>query len=312
MENTVEKKPRMEAKDFFIHFFTIIVLYISVISCITLLFQYINLAFPNALDLFSTPGLIRWHLATLIIAFPTFFYLAFYLRKKYRAHPEKYNLSIRKWLIYLTLFLAGLVILCDAIVLLYYFLNGDLTIRFLLKALVMFVIAGLVFYYYLHDLKQNWTTITLRVLTGLASLLVLLTIIYGFAIIGSPFKTRLMKMDQQRIYDLTNIQDQIVNYWRNKNKLPATLDDLTNNISGYKAPYDPETATPYEYKPVSALVFELCTHFNLPAKFPKELELNDDFGSGVNFANQPGWNWQHDKGRACFTRKIEPQFYKRK
>jgi hypothetical protein len=66
-------------------------------------------------------------------------------------------LWIRKWLIYFTLFAAALIIIGDLVTLLNRFLEGELTVRFLLKVLAVFFVAGSVFYYYLWDLRKHKT-----------------------------------------------------------------------------------------------------------------------------------------------------------
>ena len=69
--------------------------------------------------------------------------------------PEKRNLRIRKWLIYFTLFAAALIIIGDLVALIFSLLGGELTVRFLLKVVTIFFVAGSVFYYYLWDLRRH-------------------------------------------------------------------------------------------------------------------------------------------------------------
>lgn len=310
-ERPYTEKVRMDAKDFFVHLLTIIVFYICIISIISLLFQYINLAIPDPTNIEYPAAIIRWQLAMLVVMFPAFLYLSIYLHKEYEKFPEKKQLSIRKWLAYLTLFLTSLIVLCDFVTLLYYFLNGDLTTRFVLKVIAIFVVASAVLYYYSHDLKQNWKRGALRFFTILITTCVALIVIYGFIAVGSPFKQRMNRLDSERVSDLTVIQAQIINYWGKKNKLPASLGDLTDNISGFKAPLDPETKKPYDYKVLSDLSFELCANF-----FTKSAKESDKraapYIESLRGYPDEAWNWQHEIGRFCFTRNIDPQLYKKK
>lgn len=310
-ERPITEKVRMDAKDFFAHLLTIIVFYICIISIITLLFQYINLAIPDPTDIESPIALIRWQVAMLVVMFPAFLYLSIYLHKEYQTFPEKKQLSIRKWLAYLTLFLTSLIVLCDFVTLLYYFLNGDLTARFALKVIAIFIVASAVLYYYLHDLKQNWRPGALRFFTILITTCVALIAIYGFVAVGSPFKQRMIRLDKERVSDLTVIQAQIINYWAKKNKLPASLNDLTDNISGFKAPTDPETKKAYEYKTLSNLSFELCANFTTKSA-KQEDKIAAPYIESLGRYPEEAWNWQHEIGRSCFTRNIDPQLYKKK
>ncbi|MEK7085265.1 MAG: DUF5671 domain-containing protein, partial [Patescibacteria group bacterium] len=67
------------------------------------------------------------------------------------------NLRIRKWLVYFTLFAASLFIIGDLIALIYNFLQGELTVRFFLKILTVFFVAGSVFWYYFMDIRKHHT-----------------------------------------------------------------------------------------------------------------------------------------------------------
>jgi hypothetical protein len=61
----------------------------------------------------------------------------------------------RRWLTYLTLFLAATVLIGDVIVLVFNVLGGEITTRFVLKVLVVGFIAGTVFWYYLSDIRRE-------------------------------------------------------------------------------------------------------------------------------------------------------------
>ena len=62
---------------------------------------------------------------------------------------------MRRWLTYLTLFVAAAVLVGDMITLVNNVLGGELSIRFVLKVLVAAVIAGTIFGFYLHDLRRE-------------------------------------------------------------------------------------------------------------------------------------------------------------
>ena len=57
--------------------------------------------------------------------------------------------------IYLTLFIAAGCLIGDMTTLVYQLLGGELTVRFMLKVIVVGAIAGTVFGYYLHDLRRE-------------------------------------------------------------------------------------------------------------------------------------------------------------
>lgn len=151
---------RTSPKDVFLHLLAIIALYISAGSLITLLFQYINLAFPDLLNTYERMGVIsaiRWSISALVIIFPVYVLASWFLNKSYLQMPTKRNLRIRKWLIYFTLFVAALIIIGDLVTLIYSFLGGELTTRFIFKALAILAVTGAVFGYYFADVKRHKT-----------------------------------------------------------------------------------------------------------------------------------------------------------
>ncbi len=148
-------------KDVFLHLLSIVALYASGIAFLVLIFQYVNVLLPDAVagnDYYSFQSsmtAIRWSISSLIIVFPVYILSAWFLNKNYDKTPAKKKLWIRKWLVYFTLFAAALIIIGDLVTLINNLLNGELTLRFLLKVLSVFFVAGNVFYYYLWELKHK-------------------------------------------------------------------------------------------------------------------------------------------------------------
>lgn len=153
--------PKVTPKDFFLHLLSMTALYVSAISFLVLIFQYVNIAFPDPLEYgyyFNSDGAyraIRWALASIIIVFPLYLLSNKFLNKLYVASPEKRELKVRKWLVYFTLFVASITIVGDLVRLVFNFLEGEITIRFLLKVLAVLFVAGSVFAYYLWDLRKH-------------------------------------------------------------------------------------------------------------------------------------------------------------
>jgi len=160
MTPSVIASPKSGPRDVFLHLLAIFTLYFSAIRFGLLIFRYIDIGIPDPLQtnyysLSSAYDSIRLSIASLIIVFPTYVWVTKYLGKIYSATPEKLNLWTRKWLIYLTLFLAAIIIGADLVTLVYNLLGGDLTWRFILKILTVMFIAVSVFSYYLWDLRKH-------------------------------------------------------------------------------------------------------------------------------------------------------------
>lgn len=165
MENTsiIGSKPKASPKDVFLHLLSIITLYASAGALIDLLFAFINILFPDALliadswYLRSMQESVRFDISILIVVFPAYLITNWLLGKSYATTPEKKELRIRKWLIYLTLFLSALVLIGDLVVLVNNLLRGDLTTAFLLKVLAVFVVIGGIFLYYFWEVRKHPT-----------------------------------------------------------------------------------------------------------------------------------------------------------
>lgn len=153
---------KTEPKDVFLHLLSMVGLYTSAISFITLVFQIINYYVPDALnDYYSSEsilGTMRWAIAMLIVFFPTYIISMKLLAKSYHMDPAKRMLGVRKWLVYFTMLVAALIILGYFVALIYSFLEGDLTLQFFLKILSVFFVAGSIFSFYFVDMKKTEMT----------------------------------------------------------------------------------------------------------------------------------------------------------
>ena len=304
------------AKDFFLYLGVIIGLYVSSISFLTLIFQIINRVFPLAGEYAENfDNTIRSSLAALIIFFPAFIYVSLVTNKDLKLNPEKKDIWIRRWMIFLTLFIAGLTIAIDLSTLIYRFLGAeDLTLRFFLKVFFVLAVALTIFKSELKDLKRISFEITkkMKIAVGIVSAIVLIAIVSGVVIIGSPATQRAKMLDATRVNDLSTIQNQIVySQWQTKGTVPANLDALKDPISGYTLPSDPETKASYEYKMLSKNSFELCATFKTEVGTTTinsitGKQVTSPYPYGNNMINE---NWQHGIGRTCFTRTIDSQLY---
>lgn len=315
MENT---HPKTSPRDFFLYLLAVGLLYVCVWRYIDLLFEYINASFPDNVEQAdgynwaydSSLRAIRSSMAALMILFPVYLGVTWFLRKDIIAHPEKRGLWIRRWLLTLTLFLASVMMIADLVTLVNNFLEGELTVRFLLKVLTVFLAAAAVFGYYFWDLKREITPISRpsKLLAVLALFIVFGGIAGGFFIIGSPGTQRLRRFDEQRVSHLLQIQDATINFWQYKKVLPAQLDDLRNELNGFAPPKDPQTGKSYEYRSTGNLAFELCAEFSLASKVNvyNDITVSKPHPLGVRWND---WNWQHEAGKHCFERTIDPDIY---
>ncbi|MFA6601552.1 MAG: DUF5671 domain-containing protein [Candidatus Paceibacterota bacterium] len=324
-------------KDFFLHLGATVALYAAVIALVNLSFSIINYYNPDQLASYFYGNSVVWPISMLIILVPLLYILEYYIIRDIRKLPGKESIWIRRWRIYLTLFLTGATIVGDLIALINTYLNGEISARFVYKILAVLVIAGIVFVYYLLSKTQNQpgqeqvkSSKTQQIFAWLGLVVALVAIVFGFITVGSPAKQRNLRFDSQRVSDLSNIQWQIINYWQQKGKLPSALSDLNDSIGGYNIPTDPKTEASYEYAvktPLSATnsapalsskpSFELCAIFALATQDNKG--RGEYYGRGGiaysssvsidSYMIDGGDNWKHAAGRVCFERTIDPDKY---
>ena len=331
METTQTKS--LTPKFFFISLGVLVTLITSVSSFLILLFEVLNKKFPDALNSTYQYGYnsynfdgIRATLATLIIFFPVFLILSYFWRKLLKIEMGLKDSVIFRWMIYLVIFIASLVVVIDLVTLVRYFVSGEITNRFVYKVLGTAVVSSLVGFNYFFELKSHDKENSKNKLSCLYAIIsvaiFLCLIVWSFSVMGSPAKQRAWRLDDKRVSDLQNIQYQVINYWQQKEKLPTALTDLSNPISGYSLPVDPEfeKGKNYEYIPGDKLSFQLCATFT--AEMPKGWQ-EYNYGGGmpiyreatdvaVSSSPYPGGvndSWDHKIGRTCYTRTIDKDIY---
>ena len=150
-------RSQLSARNSFLYLTLFTALYISAFNLGSLLFQLIDTAFPDPAAPTGRPveDAMRLAIASLIVAVPVFLYFSRLTRREARLDGTEHGSRDRRWLTYLTLFVATAVVVGDLIVLIYNGLGGELTVRFVLKGLTVGGIAGAVFRYYLWDIKAE-------------------------------------------------------------------------------------------------------------------------------------------------------------
>ncbi len=152
-------RPYLDARDAFIYLVLFSTLYMSAYYLGDLLFDIINAAFPDSAEQYQLRtyrrSSMRWSMSSLIVAFPVLLYMSRLVARDIAADSNKRRSKVRRWLTYITLFVAAGVVIGDVVTLVYNLLGGEITIRFMLKVLVVAFIAGSVFWYYLTDIGRE-------------------------------------------------------------------------------------------------------------------------------------------------------------
>ena len=290
---------KVSPKFFFISVGVLITLASTLSSFLSLAFDMFDKVFPDTLYSYGYASYdyssMRTGVAILIILFPVFLILSYFWNKIVMAGLLGKDMTIKKWMLYFVLFFLSLTAVIDLVTLVQYFISGEITTRFILKVLVVFIAVAVTGLYYVRRLaKESATSKESWIFRITASLLVVTAIILSFVVMGSPTTQRNLRFDEQRVSDLESIQSQIGMYWQQKQNLPATLTDLTNPMSGFVTPVDPDTQASYTYTKVDTKKFQLCATFaHVSSK-------------GVQGLNQ---TWPHGIGKTCFDRTIDETMY---
>jgi hypothetical protein len=297
------RRPYLSPREAFLYLVLFATLYTTAYDTGQVLFGLIAHWFPDPVarpyEWRNYAQWIRDATAGLIIAFPVYLTLSRVIGREIAREPEKRGSPVRKWLTYITLFVTAVVIIADLTVLVTRVLSGELPVSFLLRVVVVFMIAGAVFSHYLADLRREEVGEPRAVrLTGLlaitSTMLVFVTIVAGLIFIGSPGRERLRRLDLQRVEALRNISSAVEGYYAARSRLPdslATLLRLPDRLDA-RALRDPVTGAPYRYQVIDSLAYELC------ARFATRDTIGNPDGPGSEF-------WKHEAGEKCFRFEVQ-------
>ena len=305
-------KPYLQAREAFLYLISFITLYTTAFSFGILVFAFITKLFPDPVSYgFFSPRGLTTALASIIIAFPLYLFMMWRLAKAASHDPERRQSKVGKWLTYITLVIAAGIIIGDLIAVLSSLLSGELTSRFVLKALTVLAIAGSIFGYYLLSLQKeerekgekgvrvvpSEKPTGIRVFAGIVVVVVASAVVYGLTLVGTPAQQRLLTFDDRRISDLQSITNAVDGYWQRNNALPQKLEDLRNPLYYVSSIQDPKTGEPYEYRTVSGAAYELCAIFETDSTMRQDPRtMPKPFSEQI---------WDHGIGRTCFSLQVQ-------
>ncbi|MBC8167234.1 MAG: hypothetical protein H7Y20_15360, partial [Bryobacteraceae bacterium] len=156
----VPKRPGIaeSARDAFMQLLSFGTLAAWTIALGAIFFEFINWQFPDVVTsgrFTENRYSLASNLASLLVSFPVYLYLMRFILREYVKYPDKRESAVRKWLTWLAMLIASGVIIGDLTTFLSYFLRGELSVRFALKVIVVLIISGGVFSYYLTSLRGS-------------------------------------------------------------------------------------------------------------------------------------------------------------
>lgn len=287
-------RPRayLSAREAFLYLVMFASLYVWALQLGGLLFDLVNHWLPDPAD---DPWRVqwqgrsmRWAVASILIAFPLFLYVSRLLSREMAASPVKRLSVVRRWLTYMTLFLAAGVLVGDLITLVYHLLGGALTLRFVLKVAIVGMLAGGVFWFYLRERHG-------RELLVLATIAVVAALVAAFMVMRSPATERAVTLDQRRVQDLQRIGDAVQAWYQVHDALPPDLAAVAKQPGSTVPATDPASGTLYEYRAGEGRDYQLCARFATDTA---------ETGEGSPHAVPSTQAWDHPAGRHCFAREV--------
>ena len=287
------------------HFFLYLLMFFSLGFVIfplgIIAFQFINKflpeVVPSAGGIFDQ-GAVKFAIAAIFIAGPVFFTASKLVRGQLFSGKMSDDSRVRRWLTYIVMFFAAGTIIGDLIALIVNFLEGDIAGKFLLKILVILILAGGIFGYYFWDMSlrkmegKKYKENQIAFWSFLA--VVLIAFVSAFFIIDSPAVSREKKIDQQMLTDIQSLDSSVLGYYNKTGILPDNLSQLKNTEFYLVV----KNADLIIYKKVSEKNYQFCGRFILPGPDQQDVDI-DTFGSLGD--------WKHDAGQACFDRIAVPK-----
>lgn len=149
-------RAQVRARDFFVYSLLFVALAFTAGYLISLINAQIELAFPDPADRRGTYGPRRdilWAVAVLVISTPVWIWMQVLTSRWIRRDPGHRRSAVRRWLIYLTLLVTALIVFADAAYVVYAWLTGEATTRFLLQAATVAAVTAAIFVFYWRGLR---------------------------------------------------------------------------------------------------------------------------------------------------------------
>ncbi len=342
-KNNMNGDTKTKALDVFVYLGIGITLVTSVYNLLQILFTAINQKFPDVLnpsyvDMYQSD--MRLAVAMLVVMFPLYLLLSWYVAKDIEKFLYKRDLTIRKVMVYTMIFVTILSLIGTLVSIIYTYLGGEISARFMYKAAAVFVVSLAVFGYYFYSARRDYSkkTFVPLISTLVAAAVVVGSLVWSIGIVGTPVEMRAKRLDSTRLSDLSSIQQQVFNRFQSTDKLPLTLVELNDAFQGYSVPVDPVTKENYVYRVlqqpqvrvnyatqkkemITNAIFEICSTFETVrdtnsirggASYPIKGGIGIDTMYSVSnyyYEGDQSPFWNHGIGETCFKRIISPDMY---
>ncbi len=285
------------AKYAFYYLLSLLALIFLDLSVVLIAFGIINEKIVDALAVYNYTNFgqqFKFAISALIISAPIFYFSSYLVERGLKKEDLSFDSGIRRWLTYFILLVSAVIILGVFVGVINSFLAGELTARFILKAVTLFIVAALVFSFYFYDIRrttveQKNKIIKLSFFVSLGLVLTAFVAVWFF--IESPQVARNRRLDEILMQNIYQIESAVNSYYGRNESLPLTLSDLDGQDIYYekRALLDPETNQAIVYNRLSPDTFEFCATFRTAS-----------YGVNSNQYNEMT-DREHEAGYQCFT-----------
>jgi hypothetical protein len=102
---------------------------------------------------------------------------------------------------------------------------------------------------------------TARLIAIVSSVTVIIAVLAGLYLSGSPAEQRLLRLDERRVSDLLQLSSAISSYEEQSARLPAELAALVDGQRLRCVPKDPASGAAYTYEILDMDSYRLCAEF---------------------------------------------------
>lgn len=292
------------AKFTFFYLLSLVSLGFFAISAGIIIFQIIN---KNIIDIVETYNTrynieaLRFALSAILVSAPIYLAVTRQINKNLATGALDSQAAIRRWLTYLILLVTSFVMIGWAIGVVNNFLNGDLALKFILKSVTVLAIAGIIFSYYLYDIRrENLQEQKNKIITAyfyVACLAALAIFIAGIFFVESPKEARDRRIDTETINRMSTLANAIQQYYDENKALPENLAalDAVSTLFTKDDLLNPLTKNQFVYNVLSDKKYELCSDF-----------LRDSMKDNTvdRYAPYPSSNWEYSAGYDCIERNV--------
>lgn len=288
---------RHNAKYAFYYLLSFAALVFMSISVGIILFQIIDKNVPDILNNYAgaSNAALKFAISALIIATPVFYIISRFIYQGLKNGELESDAPLRRWLTYFILLVSSIIILGVMIGVINNFLSGELTWRFIFKAISVFILAAVIFSFYFLDLKRQEfkkPSLFFRIYFYVSLTLVVAVFASAWFYVESPKVARDKLFDRAVVSNMYNIESAINDYFNRYKKLPLDLAELEKEDR-----FSPlnSSAEKIVYNKLGDNSFELCANFRTDS----QMDNKDAF----IYTPMTGFD-NHKSGYWCASRNL--------